>query len=29
MKKITLLFIASMFAFAPLLKADEGMWLLM
>jgi len=29
MKKITLLFIASMFAFTPLLKADEGMWLLM
>lgn len=29
MKKITALFIASMFAFMPLLKADEGMWLLM
>lgn len=29
MKKVTLLFIAAMFAFSPLLRADEGMWLLM
>ncbi len=29
MKKITLAFLAAMFAFSPLLKADEGMWLLM
>ncbi len=29
MKKITLAFLAAMFAFSPLLRADEGMWLLM
>lgn len=29
MKKITLLLLISLFAFAPLVKADEGMWLLM
>lgn len=29
MKKITLALIAAIFAFSPLVKADEGMWLLM
>ena len=29
MKKITALFIAAIFAISPLVKADEGMWLLM
>ncbi|MDO5760042.1 MAG: S46 family peptidase [Bacteroidota bacterium] len=29
MKKISILLLVSLFAFAPLLKADEGMWLLM
>ena len=29
MKRITTLFLLAMFAFSPLVKADEGMWLLM
>ena len=29
MKKLVLILLASLFAFSPLVKADEGMWLLM
>ena len=29
MKRITTLFLLALFAFSPLVKADEGMWLLM